>query len=447
MPQTFAEAVAVVRGLEYRYLWIDSLCIVQDSTTDWEIESSKMCDYYWNSALTIAAADSTDSSKGLFRPRDTAAVYPCLTSLKVQAPGIGVETLRPITLAPELDFRDWRAHHPNVLNYRGWTLQEQLLSRRLLLFERHQLSFSCLEMIASENRPCGRRRAHGDSGHIIGGREGQLPVLQCILRSVKVRWPFSVDDDLSRDRIYEAWSDMLSTYAKRELTKGSDALPALSGLASRFCEIAPDGIGESDYLAGLWRPQFRWGLLWYCSAWGRTARNEESGCPSWSPISVRAPGGEISFRDFNDANEETNHGTIDFRIISASTKVQGLNPFGQIVGSELRIRCPVKSATVASDACCDPNPGIPLQDPHTNERIGAMHRDVPGEMGSGGPVSVTCAAVTRTMRTMSESGVAIVCLILVAVGDGEPLRYRRVGLGTVEGHWLGDALPSEISIC
>lgn len=68
LPKTFGDAVTLTRNLGLRYLWIDSLCIIQDSREDWQIESSKMADIYHNSFLTIAAISSPDSRGGCFCP-------------------------------------------------------------------------------------------------------------------------------------------------------------------------------------------------------------------------------------------------------------------------------------------------------------------------------------------------------------------------------------------
>lgn len=70
LPQTFLDAVLVAKRLKIRYLWVDSLCIIQDSDIDWERESSKMAEIYSNSYLTIAASSSPDSNGGLFSTWD-----------------------------------------------------------------------------------------------------------------------------------------------------------------------------------------------------------------------------------------------------------------------------------------------------------------------------------------------------------------------------------------
>lgn len=69
MPQTFRDAIAITTRLRVRYLWIDSLCIIQGDSEDWERESSRMCDVYGNSYLTIAASVSTGSDCGFLSRR------------------------------------------------------------------------------------------------------------------------------------------------------------------------------------------------------------------------------------------------------------------------------------------------------------------------------------------------------------------------------------------
>ena len=76
MPRLFLDAIEITRRLGCAYLWIDSLCIIQDSTEDWRIESAKMGDIYSRAHLTIAAEASVDCTAGIFynanieRPRN-----------------------------------------------------------------------------------------------------------------------------------------------------------------------------------------------------------------------------------------------------------------------------------------------------------------------------------------------------------------------------------------
>ena len=69
LSKTFQDAVILTRRLGYQYLWIDSLCIVQDDPKDWEGQASQMAQIYSNSDLTIAATKSEDESRGCFSNR------------------------------------------------------------------------------------------------------------------------------------------------------------------------------------------------------------------------------------------------------------------------------------------------------------------------------------------------------------------------------------------
>lgn len=68
-PATFYDAIRVTRMLGVQYLWIDSLCIIQNDARDWQIESSRMGDVYRNAYLTIAACCASSDSEGFLRPR------------------------------------------------------------------------------------------------------------------------------------------------------------------------------------------------------------------------------------------------------------------------------------------------------------------------------------------------------------------------------------------
>jgi hypothetical protein len=74
LPKTFQDAIIVTRALDIEYIWIDSLCIIQDDVQDWRYESSRMCDEYYNSYCNIAATHSRDTTGGLFVDRDPSSV-------------------------------------------------------------------------------------------------------------------------------------------------------------------------------------------------------------------------------------------------------------------------------------------------------------------------------------------------------------------------------------
>lgn len=73
LPTTYKDAIITTHKLGLQYIWIDSLCIIQDQLSDWEIEAKDMGRIYKNSEVTIAALKSKDGSGGLFVEKDRLA--------------------------------------------------------------------------------------------------------------------------------------------------------------------------------------------------------------------------------------------------------------------------------------------------------------------------------------------------------------------------------------
>ena len=138
LPATMQDAITVVRHLGYRYLWIDSLCIIQDSEDDWASESLRMQHYFENSILTVAADDATGDHEGFLVcpriPDRVIATIPfhtkrtkdtCNVSIRGNVEYIGQET------------------RVTKLSQRAWVLQEDLLSPRTLHFQTEYLCWEC----------------------------------------------------------------------------------------------------------------------------------------------------------------------------------------------------------------------------------------------------------------------------------------------------------------
>ncbi|PMD41094.1 HET-domain-containing protein [Hyaloscypha variabilis F] len=144
LPQTFVDAIQITRKLGIRYLWIDSLCIIQDDEDDWTHEAALMDRVYMNGLLNISAAGAEESSQGCFFRRDPSRV-----------------DLMSITAPPGRQ-GSWRIARANFwiqgvewasLNKRGWVLQERVLSRRVLHFAKEQIFWECRQLRASESLP------------------------------------------------------------------------------------------------------------------------------------------------------------------------------------------------------------------------------------------------------------------------------------------------------
>ena len=148
LPQTFQDAITVTRRLQIRYLWIDSLCILQDSPEDWDHESVQMHHVYGNAYVTLAADDSRNSSQGLFRGRHSSLATP---SIVVSA---WKEALtQKFIVIPRRFWSESVAESP--LNRRAWVLQERYLSPRIIHFGETQILWECKSRDCCETFPDG----------------------------------------------------------------------------------------------------------------------------------------------------------------------------------------------------------------------------------------------------------------------------------------------------
>jgi hypothetical protein len=137
LPRTFRDAAIITRKMNVKYLWIDSLCIIQDSKADWEAEAAKMGDYYRQSLFTISAAGAENGSVGCSMPRDPRLVRPCGLDLNFEGGGGEREASMNFKahVRPRDDIGPWWRRTYSPLDRRGWVMQERILAPRTLLFE------------------------------------------------------------------------------------------------------------------------------------------------------------------------------------------------------------------------------------------------------------------------------------------------------------------------
>ncbi|KAL5378732.1 hypothetical protein DPSP01_008955 [Paraphaeosphaeria sporulosa] len=270
LPKTFRDAITVARRFSIRYLWIDSLCIIQDSSEDWARESVLMHDVYANSACNISASASESPEGGLFRDRKAEEVG--LGYISVDLPNLGTKNFE----IWDQFYMDRLTHGP--LSDRGWVFQERVLSPRVLHFSRSQIVWECFEMNKCESFP----------------NWSPFPTEADYSRGVKTVYDFFKSDsgsDLSPTRkgddgklmsvgVYNQWMHLVKTYSRSAFTCPVDRLIAMSGIASKFKKHTGD-----EYLAGLWRSRLVEGLNWIVV--NPVARPlERFRAPSWSWAAV-----------------------------------------------------------------------------------------------------------------------------------------------------------------
>ncbi|RSM08694.1 hypothetical protein CDV31_008036 [Fusarium ambrosium] len=265
LPKSFQDALWLTSQLQIPYLWIDSLCILQDDPNDWIHESSRMSEVYGNASLTIAACRAKDSSQGFLGPR---TVYEKI-NLPFHVNGISSEVFAcasPLKYVGEssriIDLED------EPLSGRAWTLQERYLSPRILHFTRSQTYFEHGSCFLAEDG-CTVRPPPSNPDAVISQYLIPKATPQC----------------------WRAWRKIVTRYSRRNLTFEGDKLPALGGLAARFAAESVGENGSSDpsdcYLAGLWRDDLIRGLCWD-SEFPDLGPAGISQAPTWSWASTRS---------------------------------------------------------------------------------------------------------------------------------------------------------------
>jgi hypothetical protein len=301
LPQTICDAVAITRRLGVRYLWVDALCILQGSDieakADWERESSKMGATYGNAYLTIAAAAAHSVHQGIFFLRK----YPDRQVAILFSSG------NRNSLTEQVHIHNQRYHDclDEPLYHRGWTLQERILSLRLVIFNRDQLVWNCQTCNMTES---------GVEMQALG--QQRLPT-SAVLRS---------------DGALRFWHSIVRDYSCRSFTNATDKLPALSGLASTLYQMTGD-----KYLAGLWKGTLLDDLLWVNKAPYRgkkvtPSRPKNYRAPSWSWASID---GNIEFRCLPKSS------TYFARLKSHRVTLSGLDEFGAVSDGWIKLRGPL----------------------------------------------------------------------------------------------------------
>ncbi|KAI9866731.1 MAG: hypothetical protein M1813_000673 [Trichoglossum hirsutum] len=301
---TFRDALEITYRLGMRYLWVDAMCIIQNSQEDWVSESVRMGDIYQNSFLTIAASKGKDSLSGCFN--QTSAT---IDRLIRPSSGHGRPKFENIYSDSDTKPRDrkffnittptssgkdstiilWSDNardeplplESSLLNRRGWIMQERILSPRTVHFTESQVIWECQKRYIAEDR----------SPVIMGIWQTKAGMLRMA----------ESPEAVSRSKMLDHWYGKIVTpnYAGRIFTKSEDRLIALAGLARTYQNSL-----TSEYVAGIWKSSFAFGLAWEHERPG-TADSDTAPClsqryPSWSWAShhglFKWPGDDYNFR-------------------------------------------------------------------------------------------------------------------------------------------------------
>ena len=226
LPRTLRDTIDLVRDLGERYLWVDSLCIVQDSDKSWELNASVMDLVYGNAFFTICAADGDKPSSGLhgMDPRQRHFSQ----HMEDYAPGMRL--MVSFLAESYIQHSAW--------NTRGWTFQERLLSKRCLIFTDSRVFFQCRSTTMRED---------------VAGEETTGWSIE------HAHAPWQILDDLNTRAIL-LYMKSVERYTSRKLTRPENILSAFQGIANTIGRSL-DPV-QSRFLFGLPRSHFDWALLW-----------------------------------------------------------------------------------------------------------------------------------------------------------------------------------------
>lgn len=314
MPLAFRDTVTIARTLQIQYVWIDSLCIVQDDVQDWQVESSKMAGIFSNAYLTIVAAAGASSHESfLYRPSNPAHCsipFRPTRNLTIQ----GRYSLRhrpgrkwwgPDKMA-EISGHSWIG--------RGWTFQEERLSRKVLMFGENKFFFDCRTMERAEDTAkCKSRPDWSETLYETPDARKQDETMQ------------QGEASHSLHPTFVHWQTLCNHYSRRKLTFDKDKLAAFSGMANTISKKV-----DSDYLAGLWRHHLKHDLFWQTI--GVTKKPDKYRAPSWSWASVDA---QVQWKPSPLCVDDDCK--MYCTILDAQTTISGFDSFGAVKDGYLKI--------------------------------------------------------------------------------------------------------------
>lgn len=270
LPKTIKDAVLVTQRIGLRYLWVDSLCIIQDDDADWKTESKRMGSIFEFACCTLAATGARHADEGLFLENcleDTTPLDHETMTVTLQLEAPSYEYL----YADTDDFNRDVTNSP--WNSRAWIVQERILSRRIVHFGQASLYWECQHDAKQESHP---------KLTVPGGLDRKPAVFSRFKResSTIARWTpqaftqtrhylgavrsvvrqkvgFAEDYEDIQPIIYRFWSRIVRTYNSCDLTVASDKLPALDGLAK-----AVGTVTKQTYYAGIWLEDLARCLYW-----------------------------------------------------------------------------------------------------------------------------------------------------------------------------------------
>ena len=310
LPPTFRDAIKVTRKLGLRYLWIDSLCIIQDCREDWTRESIKMHEIYSKAAVNISASSTRDAKEGIFSCSDEKRQKPALITLPCYSLSQRLTGLVSIRVRPKYYLYDQPLHSW------AWVLQESILSPRRLDYASEQIHWTCRTSTFSEGLP----HLDDEIDHLVtGGRNlFRIPVKK-----------YDAYPDMEFPGLQTPmgwWYATLSWYQRRNISVHNDLLPAIAGAAKIIGQCS-----GYHYKAGLWLEDIHRGLLWI--SFDSTTRPHGTSASTWSWASTNFP-----WHGTPRLYLQTYRPGYRAKILQVDVETSGNSPFSEVLSASLKLQ-------------------------------------------------------------------------------------------------------------
>ncbi|KAL1942730.1 hypothetical protein VTO73DRAFT_4970 [Trametes versicolor] len=378
LPQTIVDAIRVTYALGVKFLWVDSLCIIQDSYQNQRHELGKMHIIYRNAYLTIIAASAWKVSDGFLHDRPPAPALslpficpapspPCSNDPAACATTPQVGTIHIATTR--------YSHAQEPISARGWCLQEYLMSPRALIFTSETLQLRCQT----------ETRSIGEAFYCLHG-ERRLPILLLLpdpptLQYGAAQWGVAHDE----------WLRVVEDYSKRSISDPLDKLVACGAIAQGFQRVL-----GAEYLAGVWRDTLLVDLLW------RKAEDKDAQlsrpalyrAPSWSWAAVEGPVRMVG-NVWPRANSRPRGARDHAQVVRCNIVLEDTTlPFGKVTGGSLVLRTALMTCLLRPDGLYRAERPVSsgMQTPHglvggsdqegnVLERLGKVYVDIEADAG------------------------------------------------------------------
>lgn len=430
LPKMYQDAITITWKLGQRYLWVDSLCIIQDSTEDWNREAAVMGHIYEHSVFTICGSGQESSHVACLARREPGPFDPVILEPQAGGQKSGRVHIYRRIYSHRVARNATGLFYANVdqspLASRAWVIQERTLSPRNIHYGKEQIFWECLS----------KRYAEGGSRFISSATHGYIvPTVTDRYDPEVPRAEKPSQGYLKSSRWYIYWYHIVEFYTARKLTRSTDKLPALSGLATETQKKTGD-----QYLAGLWSTCLHHGLAWRVAADSPSTRPPFYRAPSWSWAAIDGP---VTYNAsfFNFVRPEDILPAID--VLDVHVVPAGLNKLGEVTAGWIKLAGQLKIARFKRShptsvfESCHPDASV-------TESIGDYYDDAKQIWDNKELYCLRLSIFPVTEGPGIPTPHPVLVLQPVSDLAGQ---YRRVGSGTIwNTYWFDDCPKTTITI-